>query len=107
MIVVERIGVKTEQVELIAADKALMSLRSSGHDYCSADGEVIDNSLQAGANAVRLRVFTTKKKIGGNAKATEVVERVAMGDDGEGMDASTLQHSLKLGYSSRYNERKG
>jgi hypothetical protein len=107
MVVVQRIGVASEQVELIAADKALMSLRSSGHDYCSAVGEVIDNSLQAGANAVRARVFTTKKKIGGNKNATEVVERLAVGDDGEGMDAVTLQHSLKLGYSSRYNDRKG
>ena len=42
--VAERVGVKAERVELIAADKALVSLRSSGHDYMSAVGEVIDNS---------------------------------------------------------------
>src|SRR5580658_6596690 len=82
MVVAERIGTGAQQVDLIAADKALMSLRSSGHDYGSAVGEVIDNSLQAEANVVRLRVFTTKKKIGSNAKATEVVERLAIGDDG-------------------------
>jgi len=52
------------KVPLIAADKALISLRSSGHDYCSAVGEVIDNSLQANANAIGARVFTTKKTIG-------------------------------------------
>jgi hypothetical protein len=107
MAVTEHIGTGSQQVELIAADKALMSLRSSGHDYCSAIGEVIDNSLQAGSNAVRVRVFTSKKKIGSNSKATEVVERLAVGDDGEGMDATILQLSLKLGYSSRYNDRKG
>src|ERR1043165_4629525 len=97
--VAKRVGTESELVELIAADKALKSLRSSGHDYCSAVGEVIDNSLQANANAVRIRVFTTKKKIGGNSKMTEVVERLAVGDDGEGMDRMTLQHALKLGYS--------
>lgn len=107
MLVAESSVVSSQPVELIAADKALMSLRSSGHDYGSAVGEVIDNSLQAEANHIRLRVFTTKKKIGGNAKATEVVERLAVGDDGIGMDMTILQHSLKLGYSSRYNDRKG
>ena len=107
MAVLEQPVVGSERVELIAADKALMSLRSSGHDYCSAVGEVIDNSLQAGANAIRVRVFTTKKKIGKNSKMTEVVERVAVGDDGEGMDRTIIHSALKLGYSSRYNDRKG
>lgn len=98
----------TSQVPLIAADKALISLRSSGHDYCSAVGEVIDNSLQAAANNVRIRVFTAKKKIGKNkTRATEVVERIAVGDDGEGMEFEVLHNCLKLGYSTRYNDRKG
>lgn len=95
------------EVELIAADTALLSLRSSGHDYNSAIGEVIDNSLQANANNIRCRIFTEKKVIGKNKKATEVVERVAVGDDGVGMDNETLHNSLKLGYSSRYDDRKG
>jgi hypothetical protein len=99
--------VSIQKVPLIAADKALMSLRSSGHDYTSAVGEVIDNSLQANANNVRIVVFTTKKKIASNKKATEVVERVAVGDDGEGMDLDTLHNCLKLGFSTRYNDRKG
>ena len=100
--------VSDQQVELIAADTALLSLRSSGHDYCSAVGEVIDNSLQANANNIRCRIFTQKKKIGKNKqRATEVVERLAVGDDGDGMDYHTLHHSLMLGYSSRYNDRSG
>jgi hypothetical protein len=96
-----------ERVELIAADKALLSLRSSGHDYCSAVGEVADNSLQAGAHTIRIRLFTTKKKIGKNTKTTEVVERIAVGDDGVGMDQPTLHNALRLGFSSRYNDREG
>jgi hypothetical protein len=78
------------KVPLIAADKALLSLRSSGHDYCSAVGEVVDNSLQADANTIRVRVFTTKKTIGKNKRATEVVERLAIGDDGDGMGVEVL-----------------
>lgn len=107
MAIAGNVNVGLEQVELVAADKALLSLRSSGHDYCSAVGEVIDNALQAGAHSVKVALFTTKKKIGKNSKATEVVERLAIGDDGGGMDIVTLNNALKLGYSSRYNDRTG
>jgi hypothetical protein len=69
--------------------------------------EVIDNSLEAGANAVKVRTFTSEKKVGKNTNATEVIERVAIGDDGEGMDSTVLHHALQMGYSSRYNSRIG
>jgi len=95
------------KVPLIAADKALLSLRSSGHDYCSAVGEIIDNSLQADANTIRVRVFTTSKMIGKNKRPIEVVEQLVVGDDGDGMDMEVLHNSLKLGYSTRYNDRTG
>jgi len=99
--------IEDQKVELVAADTALLSLRSSGHDYCSAVGEVIDNSLQANANNIRCRIFKEKKKIGKNKRATEVVSEVAVGDDGDGMDRLTLNKSLMLGYSTRYNDRTG
>jgi len=54
-----------------------------------------------------VRVFTAKKKIGKNKKSTEVVQQIAVGDDGNGMDIDTLQKCLMLGYSSRYDDRKG
>jgi hypothetical protein len=94
-------------VDLILADKALNSLRASGHDYCSAVGEVFDNSLQANSNAIRLKIFTEKRVVGRNTRKTEVVERIAIGDDGCGMDAAVLHPALQLGYSTRYNDRSG
>jgi len=94
-------------VDLILADKALNSLRASGHDYCSAVGEVFDNSLQANSNAIRLKIFTDKRVIGRNTRKTEVVERIAIGDDGCGMDVEVLHRALQLGYSTRYNDRSG
>lgn len=96
-----------DRVELIQADNALLSLRASGHDYCSAIGEVFDNSIQAKANNIRLKLFTDKRVIGANTKKTEVVDRLAIGDDGDGMDATVLHHALQLGYSSRYDDRTG
>lgn len=99
---------QSEPVNLVLADKALLSLRASGHDYCSAIGEVFDNSIQANANKVRLKLFIEKKIVGNNKKRkTSVVERVAIGDDGDGMDETVLQRSLQLGFSSRYDDRTG
>ncbi len=98
---------EAQGVELVRADNALMSLRASGHNYCSAVGEVFDNSIQANANTVRLRLFTEKKVVGNNSRKTEVVERLAIGDDGDGMDLSVLHRALQLGYSSRYDDRTG
>ncbi len=97
----------SQAVPLVLADRALTSLRASGHDYKSAVGEVFDNSLQANANNIKLRLFTEKRLLGKNTKKTEVVERVAMGDDGIGMSREVLHRSLMLGYSSRYDDRTG
>jgi Histidine kinase-, DNA gyrase B-, and HSP90-like ATPase len=36
-----------------------------------------------------------------------VVDRVAVGADGDGMNRRTLHNALKLGYSTRYDDRKG
>lgn len=99
--------VVNSQVELVQADNALLSLRASGHDYCSAIGEVFDNAIQAKANNVRLKLFTDKRVIGTNSKRTEVVDRLAIGDDGDGMEAVVLHRALQLGYSSRYDDRAG
>ena len=96
-----------QTVELVQADNALLSLRASGHDYCSAIGEVFDNSIQANANYINLRLFTDKRVVGKNSKKTEVVDRVAIGDDGDGMDISVLHRALQLGYSTRYDDRGG
>lgn len=100
----------TEDVPVVKADTAMTSLRASGHDFNSAVGEVVDNCLEAGANAIRIRTFTAKKKVGSNTKAVEVIDRVAVGDDGEGMaggDHGVLHRCLQLGYSTRYNSRLG
>src|SRR5262249_21536591 len=94
-------------VDLVLVDQALTSLRSSGHDAPSAIGETIDNSLQAGANHIHIRLFTEKRTIGNSKRSVQVVERVAIGDDGSGMDFDTLWRYPQLGFSTRYNDRTG
>lgn len=88
----------------VEQDTALESMRASDFDCYSAYGEVIDNSIQANATDIRIkfeeridRQNTNSKKIG----------RVLFADNGHGMDVDLLHKCLKLGHSSRYNDRSG
>jgi hypothetical protein len=57
--------------------------------------EVIDNSIQAGATNVKVKMETS---------STDIVA-MAFGDDGIGMDAETLEGCLSIGESSRYGDQ--
>ena len=87
-------------VSLVNDGAALLSMRNSDFDANSAVGEVIDNSIQAGAKKVRLIVnFKASKE--------EPITSIAFGDDGIGMSRDVLHRCLQLGYSTRYNDRGG
>lgn len=97
----------TTHVPLVKVDTALKSLRSSDFDIPAAVGEMIDNSLEAKANNIKIRLVQGERKVGKNPKPTPVVELIAVSDDGVGMKEDVLHQSLVLGYSTRYNSRKG
>ncbi len=88
-------------VPFFQSSPAIQSLRESDFDANSAYGEVIDNSLQANAENIRIRFDVA----GGGGRAD--IQAVAFGDDGTGMDANTLHNCLTIGWSSRYNDRDG
>jgi hypothetical protein len=96
-------------VALVKVDTALKSLRSSEFDTPAAVGELIDNSIQAGAKIIRIKLSETQRAAakGNKKKPTMVVDRIAVADDGAGMDRGVLRESLVLGYSTRYNSRTG
>jgi hypothetical protein len=81
---------------------ALDSLRHSDFDSLSAYGEVIDNSLQAEAKTIKMEMFNLTPR---NNYAQ--IEYLAFADDGIGMPVETLHACLKLGWSSRFNDRTG
>lgn len=82
--------------------RAIESLRESDFDTVSAYGEVLDNSIEAGATEIRVQ-FTTETRPSGY----QAIASVAFGDDGGGMDDETLHNCLTIGWSSRYNSRSG
>ena len=85
-------------VTVISTGSALESFRDSDFDCYSAYGEVIDNSIQAHAKNIRIKF---------DPKGTDDIDRIVFSDDGVGMDFDTLQKCLRLGYSSRFNDRDG
>lgn len=97
----------TTNIPLIKVDTALNSLRASNFDIPAAVGELIDNALEAKANDIKIRLIEGKRTIGNKKKATPIVEQIAIADDGMGMTSEILHQSLVLGYSTRYNSRKG
>ncbi|MEU3077079.1 ATP-binding protein [Streptomyces laurentii] len=87
-------------IPVVLSGQALLSLRESGHNFPSAVGEVIDNSIEARANNIQI---LTEEVMKGRRKA---IDQIAFIDDGEGMDDDTLHHYLQLGFSKRFMSEK-
>ncbi|QKW32471.1 ATP-binding protein (plasmid) [Nocardiopsis flavescens] len=87
-------------VPVMLSGQALLSLRESGHNFPSAVGEVIDNSIEARAN--HIQVLTEEATKGRKKTLTQVT----FIDDGDGMDDETLQHYLQMGFSRRFMSEK-
>lgn len=83
----------------------IQSLRDSDFDRYSAYGEIFDNSIQANAKNIKTNI-SYKSKSTAN-KNYEIIESIAFGDDGDGMNLETIEKCLVLGYSNRYGDRKG
>ena len=81
---------------------ALDSLRHSDFDSLSAYGEVIDNSIQAEAKKISIQMNCNPPR-----QKYHQISELVFGDDGKGMPKEILHSCLKLGYSSRFNDRSG
>lgn len=86
----------TQRLPVIQTGQALVSLRDSGYSLPTALAEVVDNSIEARANRIQIRLEETAER------GRKHVHRIAVSDDGEGMDVETLHHYLVIGYSSRW-----
>lgn len=85
------------RIPVIQTGHALQSLRDSGHSLPTALGEVLDNSIEANANYIRVQLDEDLDK-----KGKRHVHRIAIADDGIGMSNDILHHYLVLGFSTRY-----
>ena len=79
------------------------AMRDSGYKSTThALAELIDNSIESGATAIEM--FGVSRRDSRTGRFT--LENLAVLDNGEGMDESTLRGSLRYGYGTR-RERRG
>lgn len=87
----------TDYVPIVLTGQALRSLRDSGYSLSAAIAEVVDNSLEAKANEIHVRLDEES----GRDKRRRI-HRISVSDDGEGMDRELLQLYPQIGFSTRY-----
>lgn len=87
----------TNKISVINTGHALMSLRDSGFSFSTAIGEVIDNSIQACAVDIDIKLIKEDKKI----------TSLAVADNGIGMSDDILHRCLVIGESTRYGALEG
>lgn len=85
------------RIPVILTGQALRSLRDSGYSLSAAIAEVVDNSLEAQANHVRIRLDQSP-----NRNGKKHIHRISISDDGAGMENAVLHHYPQIGYSTRY-----
>ncbi len=92
----------TSTRSIVALSQFIQSTRDSGYkSTVSAVSELVDNALQAKAGNVDIAFVQTKAN--GVSNGLEVI----VTDDGTGMNKAELQHALRFGGSSRFNDRSG
>ena len=86
---------------IVSPKLTVNALRDSGYkDTNHAIAELIDNSVEAGAKLVELIAVETPPEPD-KAYARAQVSQIAVADDGEGMDNTTLRRALRFGDGTR------
>ena len=88
-----------QQVELIRVDRLYESLRYNEYSPENGMGEIVDNSVEAGAACIDIRITRIKQSGKGRPKAK--IGEIAVADNGCGMDQNVLSKCLALGESIR------
>ncbi|MEJ8653334.1 ATP-binding protein [Streptomyces sp. MS1.AVA.3] len=95
----------TSKYSIVTSDLTVKALQDSGYKSTAhAIAELIDNGLEANADLVELFVVESTDRP--THRARYRVEKIAVLDNGDGMDPETLRHSLRFGAGTR-QERKG
>lgn len=88
-------------VALIRTDRMYDSLRYNDYSAQNGLGEIVDNSIDAGAANIDVMFTSEKVRQPGKKRVTDAITEIAVIDDGSGMNAGILHRCLALGESIR------
>ena len=92
--------------EIIPLRLAITAMRDSGYKNTAyALAELIDNSVQANATTVEVMCIERRELV--SARERRRLCKVAVLDNGSGMDAQTLRMALQFGNGTRLDDRTG
>ena len=90
----------------IRGAEAIESMRDNGYKNAAyALAELIDNSIQAGAENVKLLCF--EKVVSSGARSTRRINRIGIFDTGKGMSKDVLHLALEFGGSKHRDDPEG
>ncbi|MAT00252.1 MAG: ATP-binding protein [Rhodobacteraceae bacterium] len=97
-----------KSMSMVNNEAFIKALRSSGYrDAAMALGELMDNSLQAGAKNVDLLIKEQYTRVHDRKNKSWDILEIGIMDDGCGMDAELVQKALVLGEGTHRNDKKG
>ena len=92
--------------EIIPLRLAITAMRDSGYKNTAyALAELIDNAIQAEATMVEVLCIERRELV--SSRERRRLNRIAVFDNGSGMDAGTLRKALQFGNGTRLNDRSG
>lgn len=97
----------TDSRPFISGQVVIDSLRDNGYKNAAyAIAEIVDNSIQAGADIVRVICYEKISK-SSNQRALKLINNIGILDNGSGMNAETLYKALEFGGSENKNDKNG
>ncbi len=94
---------------IVRQDQFIKATRDSGYKGTdSAMSELIDNSIQAGASRVDIKMLAVEQEqLGRGRRVMPRVVEIGIADNGKGMDAELLRRAVRFGDSNRFDDRNG
>lgn len=94
---------------LVRPDHFIKATRESGYRSTAyALAELIDNSIEASATTIRIRLVAVQREQSGPGRpAMPRVVEIVVADDGHGMPPQVLRSALQFAGSTRFESREG
>jgi hypothetical protein len=96
----------TLEFDIVPASLAVKAMRDSGYKNAAyAIAELVDNAVQAGASLVEILCQEEDELV--RQRTRSRLKKIAVLDNGGGMDSLMLRRALQFGNGARLNDRSG